>query len=436
MNQYSFSIPVCSSCRPISSLQLEATVKKSRYVAVSALTLASVLCGGFAVAADKPLMGVYLLLFAPPKTMAGPSVSGITSSGATLSATINKNGTGYYLVRPALEAAPTVAEVFVGTSFAMNANVAATANVAGLNATTAYKLYFVAKSTSNKAQAAVQSAAFTTSSGGPGVDDCHGDAGGTAALDNCGICVGGNTGRVSVCRMINDTGLTWGGNYPSGNNVDCTGEEIDAQDCSNGADADPSLNDDADGHAGFSFTKISNSGAELPSTATLGNGANEWACTRDNVTGLIWEVKTNDGGLHDQNDSYTWYNTDPATNGGAVGYDDDSGASCEGYVAGQSVTYCNTEAYTARVNNASWCGHTDWRMPTRKELQGIVSFDRVSPAIDTGYFPNTPASSVVWSGSPVAYHSNYAWLVVFDFGDSYIVYRSNSYQVRLVRGGQ
>jgi hypothetical protein len=240
------------------------------------LTLGCVLVGGVTVAGSNSLPGTYLMLFAAPKTITGPSVSGITDTTAILSATIHKNGTGYYLVRPALEVAPTVIQVLAGTSFAMTAHVAATANITGLNSATAYKLYFVAKSSSNKTQSTVQSAAFTTSSGGTGADDCHGDAGGTAALDTCGICVGGNTGRVSVCRMINDTGITWGGSYPSGNNAGCTGETIGAQDCTNGADV--THNDNSDGHAGFSFTKISNNGAELPSTATLGSGAGEWAC--------------------------------------------------------------------------------------------------------------------------------------------------------------
>lgn len=95
-----------------------------------------------------------------------------------------------------------------------------------------------------------------------------------------------------------------------------------------------------------------------------------------------------------------------------------------------------SEAYTARVNIAGWCGKSDWRMPTRKELQGIVSYDRFFPSIDTAYFPNTPAYSVVWSGSPYAYYSYYAWYVYFDDGNSDDFGRHGDYQVRLVRGGQ
>lgn len=70
----------------------------------------------------------------------------------------------------------------------------------------------------------------------------------------------------------------------------------------------------------FSYTKIANDGSELSKTVKLGTGAKDWACTKDNNTGLIWEVKTNDGGLRDKDWKYTWYNPDSKTNGGFEGY--------------------------------------------------------------------------------------------------------------------
>ncbi len=208
---------------------------------------------------------------------------------------------------------------------------------------------------------------------------------------------------------LNDTGITWGGNYPVGNNSTCAGEEIGGQDCSHGRDA--TSNNDSDGHAGFSFTKLGANGNPLANQAA-DYATTPWACVQDNVTGLIWEVKTNDGGLHDQNDTYTCDNTNPAT-------------------------YCNTETYVARVNAAGWCGKSDWRMPTIKELEGIVSLGTFAPAIDTGYFPNTPYDSVVWSRSPDASGWADAWLVDFYDGNStiHIRYTYGSH-VWLVRGGQ
>ncbi|MCI5149236.1 MAG: DUF1566 domain-containing protein, partial [Candidatus Electrothrix sp. MAN1_4] len=238
---------------------------------------------------------------------------------------------------------------------------------------------------------------------------------------------------------LNDTGITWSGNYASGNNTSCVSSTtpdgdnvVAAQDCSHGRDV--THNDDSDGHAGFSYTKLDSNGVPL-ANQNADYATTPWACVQDNVTGLIWEVKTDDDGLHDKDDTYNWYNTDPSTNGGWDGYADDDGNICYGYNSGDSATFCNTEAYVNRVNAAGWCGASDWRMPTRKELKSIVAYDRYSPAIDTDYFSNA-VSSYVWSGSPNADYSGSAWYVSFGNGNSNYVARYNSNAVRLVRGGQ
>ncbi|MBP8283259.1 MAG: hypothetical protein KAX46_05010, partial [Chromatiaceae bacterium] len=101
---------------------------------------------------------------------------------------------------------------------------------------------------------------------------------------------------------LNDTGLDWCANA-SQNNLACPVSGFPGQDAESGRDV--THHDDSDGQAGFSFTKIANSGNALPAAAALGSGANDWACTRDNVTGLTWEVKTNDGGLRDQDWTYS-----------------------------------------------------------------------------------------------------------------------------------
>ena len=64
------------------------------------------------------------------------------------------------------------------------------------------------------------------------------------------------------------------------------------------------------------YSKIANDGSLLADAAVLGTGAKDWACTRDNATGLVWEVKTDDGGLRDKDNTYSWYDPNPATNGG------------------------------------------------------------------------------------------------------------------------
>jgi hypothetical protein len=233
---------------------------------------------------------------------------------------------------------------------------------------------------------------------------------------------------------LNDTGITQCADAIQ-NGLKCPVTGFPRQDAEYGRDK--TRNNDADGHAGFSFTKLDANGKVLPATAT------SWKCVRDNVTGLIWEVKPKrDGtkgnqGLHDADDTYTWYSTDSTNNGGFAGYpDESSNRACYGYASGAAKTYCNTEAFAKRVNAVGWCGYKDWRMPTRKELLGLVDLSVGGPAIETGYFPDTSSSSYYWAASPVAYGSYYAWNVSFYEGGSSDGNRYSGYSMRLVRSGQ
>jgi pimeloyl-ACP methyl ester carboxylesterase len=239
-----------------------------------------------------------------------------------------------------------------------------------------------------------------------------------------------------ITGRLNDTGITWSGHATSGNAVICGGAGHPAgQDCHYGRDAQAAagqLTKIGGGNAGFDYTKISNSGQPLPASATLGSGLNDWACTRDNVTGLIWEVKVNNAAhVRHMGHSYTWYNPNsPDGNPGSVG----STPSCGNTLGGQA---CNTHTYTQGVNAAGLCGASDWRLPTRKELQGLVDYGWLNPAIDGTHFVNTTSSNF-WSGSPRAgdFSSCCAWGVHFGFGYAGDEIRSIPGGVRLVRGGQ
>lgn len=90
----------------------------------------------------------------------------------------------------------------------------------------------------------------------------------------------------------------------------------------------------------------------------------------------------------------------------------------------------------AHAEGHAFAIRTDWRLPNLKELRSLVEDCRVNPAVNDAIFPSTP-SFFVWSGSPYAYSSSDAWYVNFgsgaagNFGN-----RSDTYLVRLVRGGQ
>lgn len=232
---------------------------------------------------------------------------------------------------------------------------------------------------------------------------------------------------------LNDTGQT--------QCLNAAGNALEACDASNTDDSANSPRQDArfgrdaaatagvltktgGGAAGFDFTPICHSGeaagtGACPANPALGSGANDWACTRDNVTGLIWEVKTDNAtpDLRDKDWTYRWGTTT-------------GGASCGG-----TLTLCHTDNYVTAVNAAQLCGFTDWRLPTRRELLSIVHLGASSPAIDTAYFPNT-LSSWYWSSDLYTPDPANARGVNFSSGNTDAYDRVNDLLVRLVRGGQ
>jgi len=244
-----------------------------------------------------------------------------------------------------------------------------------------------------------------------------------------------SAGAASTLATLNDTGQTQCVEYDANDNaslVACTqantGDESShpRQDGRFGRDAQAGA-----GAAGFDFTRICNSGqaagsGTCPAVPALGSEPDQWACTRDNVTGLIWEVKVNDSDqLRHTNHLYTWFDgTD-----GSVGTD-----TCNGTLSAYS-NQCNIDNYRLAVNAVELCGFNDWRVPTLRELLSIVHHGTSNPAIDTTFFPNTQIF-VYWSSDVFASNPTVAWEVYFVTGDTNVSSRTIGSRVRLVRSGQ
>ena len=127
------------------------------------------------------------------------------------------------------------------------------------------------------------------------------------------------------------------------------------------------------------YTKLDDSGNVLVDSAF------EWAMVRDEVTGLIWEVKTDDRSIHDIDNIYTWQDAQ--------------------------------DVFISGLNNDNFGGHSDWRLPTIKELFTIADKGLVDPAINIAYFPNIMLSREGFFWSATAYVDDLAYVWFLDFLD-------------------
>ncbi|CAK0775127.1 exported hypothetical protein [Gammaproteobacteria bacterium] len=185
------------------------------------------------------------------------------------------------------------------------------------------------------------------------------------------------------------------------------------------------------GEKASSFTRISNNGAELTSSAVLGPHPADWGCTRDNNTGLMWEMKNEDkADLHFSMHTFTWYspeNTPKGGDPGSMGRD-----TCEGTLSAYG-SQCNTANFISAVNSSNLCGHNDWRLPNRTELKSIVDMNFVNPSIDASYFPNT-IGFWYWTNNTHETGASLAWVISFLNGNPYASIKTINNMLRLVRG--
>ncbi|MCX8520928.1 MAG: DUF1566 domain-containing protein [Rhodoferax sp.] len=166
--------------------------------------------------------------------------------------------------------------------------------------------------------------------------------------------------------------------------------------------------------ATLTFVQSQATGYSLVTKAD-GDTYDKTECVKNDSTGLVWEGKTVSG---------TRAGTNTYTNFDAT------------YTGGTAINAStNSMGYVNAVNALALCGFTDWRMPTRSELQEILKLQAFGPQIDTTWFPNTQIAGY-WTSTPylATYgHVGNAWSIFFRNGNSTYTDRSSTGAVRLVR---
>ncbi len=148
-----------------------------------------------------------------------------------------------------------------------------------------------------------------------------------------------------------------------------------------------------------SYTKLGMNGVELPDSAAHVDDGGPWMMTRDNVTGLIWEIKT----TANKDDTYNWQDAQ--------------------------------DVFVAGLNASVFGGFNDWRLPEIGALASLVNAGTFNPSLDQDWFPNT-IFSVYYSATTSASDTRQAWLVYFDYGHVGNSFKTWRDYVRAVRAGQ
>ncbi|MCC4600271.1 DUF1566 domain-containing protein [Xanthomonas melonis] len=143
------------------------------------------------------------------------------------------------------------------------------------------------------------------------------------------------------------------------------------------------------------YTKVLADGTRV----TAGDSRTDHVAVIDNTTGLMWSVES----LGDQEDADTGINQDA----------------------------CKTRCSELRL-----LGFSDWRLPTRTELSGLVDDCQHEPAIDTDAFPRVKPRWH-WTSTPAAWSPASAWCVYFYGGGVNGLHRSSyGFALAVRRAGQ
>jgi len=151
------------------------------------------------------------------------------------------------------------------------------------------------------------------------------------------------------------------------------------------------------------------------------------SCLQDTHSGLVWELKSDQEGLHDWRNTYSWFNPTQAHHELDYRGTADAG-SC-------NSSQCDTWSFVAAANDEEFCGFDDWRMPSKDEIFSISNLRKTKspPTIDVEYFPHAQAAEY-WTANDYSFQPDSAWAWSFQYGHDRVDWKKSPKFVRLVRG--
>ena len=232
--------------------------------------------------------------------------------------------------------------------------------------------------------------------------------------------------------LINDSGV--GECYNNTQRINCASDDFPEQDAELGRDSYANkLDKVGKGNLAFDYTKLNKFADEVA------DDSSDFTCIRDNVTGLVWEVKSAPSGtvpdtsLRDGQNHYFW-------DIGETTFTDTSTANS----TCPNDTSCGVQSYINEVNDLDFCGGTNWRLPTYTELLGLIDYGKQGQRvlIDESLFPYIPQAGEIedvdlpyWTSQTAADGTSLSQAYIIDMssGNDLAYPKENTAYVRLVR---